>query len=404
MTEIQSILKACTDAEAKSPPLALATVVYVEGSVYRRPGARMLVLADGHHIGGISGGCLEADVVHRALGVMVSGEPEYVLYDAHTSNGDIIVELGCKGAVGILIEPACASPARDCLNFVASFKANRGVGAMATVYQAEGIGQAKQGDRLFYRQCGQTAGNSPALPGDSGWDTNLTECIRADMEQCLDTGRAISQCYGFEGGIAEVLIEPVHSPISLIICGAGQDAPPIAHIAQLMGWDVTVTDNRSSMLEPTRFPEAALCAHPQANPMVGLDMLDARTAVVIMTHNYAQDLAWLEHVLPSTAGYVGLLGPRRRSEELLLELKLPDLTVEERARAQARLHSPIGLDIGSETPEEIALAIISEILAVMNRASGGSLRNRSGAIHGGVYEFVPQHRQIKQVSKCPALV
>ena len=396
MTEIQSILKACADAEARSRPLALATVVNVEGSVYRRPGARMLILADGCRIGGVSGGCLEADVVQHAHEVASAGQPEYVLYDARTSNGDVIAELGCKGAVGILIEPIDAPPTRECLNFVASFQANRGVGAMATVYKAEGIGQVKQGDRLFYRHSGR--GDSTAHSAGSGWDKNLTECIQADMEQCIAMGRPISQCYGLVGGTAEVLIEPVHSPISLIICGAGQDAPPIAHIARLMGWDVTVTDPRSSMLEQNRFPEAALCAHHQANSLVGLDTLDARTAVVIMTHNYAQDLAWLEHVLPSAAGYAGLLGPRRRSEEMLLELKLPGLNVEQKACALARLHSPIGLDIGSETPEEIALAIISEILAAMNRASGGSLRNRSGAIHGRVQEFETYHRHKKQVS------
>lgn len=378
MRDLQAIAEACRASAKSGQALALATVVKVEGSAYRRPGARMLVYQDGRRLGSISGGCLEADVVLRAHQVMATGQPHYVLYDTRVANGDLIVELGCKGAVGILIEPTSDAAVLGGIEFLASFARARGQGAMATIFRVEGNCPVSVGSRFTQRQ-GEAVRGDLALP-------ELVSALGADMAYVQQRGQAMGRTYPLEEGVVEALIEPVQSPISLLLCGAGQDAIPLAQMARLLGWQVTVLDHRPSMLSPERFPGIETLLVTPKERLASLP--DTRTAAVIMTHSYAHDLAWLEYLLPSPLRYIGLLGPHRRAEQIRLDLQSEGIVVDE-----ARLHSPVGLDIGTETSEEIALAILAEIQAVLTGRPGGFLRERKGPIHESFLSAVKVTRE-----------
>ena len=331
----------------------------------------MLIRPDGSRIGSVSGGCLEADVVLHAQRVAETGEAEYVLYDTRVSNGDVIAELGCKGAVGVLIEPADSLHVLGSLAFLASFAHERGEGAQVTVFRVEGACPFHLGDRLMQRAQGAIQGTREA--------PDLVPLLLPGLAQAMQSGKAQTRTLSFAAGSAEVLLEPVQSPISLLLFGAGQDAVPLAQMASLLGWQVTVMDHRQAMLSPERFPDARTVLLSQSDQRTEIPAPDARTAAVLMSHNYSQDLAWLQHLLPSPLRYIGLLGPRKRTEQMRADLGRDGSAPN--SESLYRLYSPAGLDIGSETPEEIALAILAEIQAAMQDRSGGFLRERKGPIH-----------------------
>jgi xanthine/CO dehydrogenase XdhC/CoxF family maturation factor len=182
--------------------------------------------------------------------------------------------------------------------------------------------------------------------------------------------------FPYSGVEVEALIEPVKPPVALVLFGAGQDAIPIAAMARLLNWNVTVVDEQASLLTPDRFPGAVVMLDELAN---GSLALDDRTAAIIMSHSYSKDLEWLRRILPSNIGYIGLLGPRKRAEQMHNELRDEGIVL--RNADQRRLHSPTGLDLGSETAEGIALSVVAEIQAVMHDRSGGFLRERALGIH-----------------------
>ena len=334
------------------------------------------------------------EVWRLARRAAASGQPEYVLYDTRTSNGDVLAELGCKGAVGVLIEPADSPHVLGSLRFLAGFASERGQGAQVTIFRAEGDCPVRVGDRLMQRAQGPLQGTREA-PGQAGValeagpageslqarleSSGLIPLLVPSLAQAMREGRAQTRTLSFPAGSAEALIEPIQSPLSLLLFGAGQDAVPLAQMASLLGWQVTVVDPRPSALLAERFPgaETVLLSHP--DQWKELPALDARTAAVIMSHNYIRDLTCLQHLLKSPLRYIGLLGPRKRAEQMRADLSqggtVPDL------EAWSSLYSPAGLDIGSETAEEIALAIVAEIQAALHDRSGGFLRERRGPIH-----------------------
>ncbi|BDI28776.1 hypothetical protein CCAX7_008270 [Capsulimonas corticalis] len=368
MKELQSILSAYRDITRVAAPAALATVVKTEGSAYRRPGARMLVRDDGSRVGAISGGCLEADVVERAKQVIATGVSQFVRYDARGSNGDLIFEAGCDGAIGILIEPI--DRAARALDYIAHCMDARKSGAMATVFQAGGEWSETIGARV-------TVDSDGVISSDID-DPELVLAIQYNAWEAMKDGVRRTCVHETPKGVQEILIEPIEPPVALVICGAAPGSIPLARLAAQMGWRVTIADTRADTIDPETVPDAALVTAPRLN-LLNAVTIDARTAAVVMTHNYEWDLALLTHLLPSPARYVGLLGSRKRAARVsgdLLDARLA-LT----SRQQDRFHSPAGLDIGSETPEEIALSIIAEIQAAMSDRAGGALRDRREPIH-----------------------
>jgi xanthine dehydrogenase accessory factor len=380
MNELQSIVAAYAEACASGQRAALATVVGVEGSAYRRPGARMLMTEDGRTTGTISGGCLERDVSERAARVLASGEAQLVVYDTRRSE-DIIwgLGLGCNGVVRILLESLHAgSSGQRALSFIADCLQARSSGALATVIAAKATAEGGDGNTIAVgaRLLLDAELN---VRGQSLTDEALIARIRADAPEILADKRSAQRSYEAGALSVEIFYDVIKPPRPLVIFGAEHDALPLTHLARTLGWHVTIVDTRSRAATRERFAEADAVTLCRAEGIAARLSLSEDTAAVIMTHNYLTDLELLRALLPSRVCYLGIMGPKQRTFKLLEEL-----AAEARGSADwqlARLHSPIGIDLGAETPEEIALSIISEIKAVCAARGGGFLRDRDAPIH-----------------------
>ncbi len=348
----------------------LATIVSTSGSTYRRAGARMLVSDDGRSAGLISGGCLESDLRERSAAVASSGKPLLVTYDS-TSPGDILwgLGLGCTGIARVLLERASATEACVPLEFIEECRRGRRAGAIATPYVLSGITGELAGPRMFVN-------DGPAVRGAPDGDSP-GEGLRRACEEAL--ARKESSYVAPSGKSAGAFIEYIAPPVPLFVFGAGPDAGPLVRLAKELGWHVTVVDGRSAYLTRALFPSAdeLLLSHP--GEFRDRCTLPHGAAAVIMTHNFNNDASLLGTLLDSAASYVGLLGPRAKAD--LLFSRLAEEGTIPAEDAMARLHSPVGLDIGAETPEEIALSIVAEIQASLNKRSGEPLRRREGPIH-----------------------
>ena len=383
MNELQAIVEAYADARARGERAALATVVSVVGSAYRRPGARMLITESGQTVGAISGGCLERDTVERARQVMASGTARIVEYDTR-GDADIVwgLGLGCNGVVRILLESlhegSCGARAlpfiKDCLHA-------RKSGVLATVISASPTANDeslafcldKIGARLMLDE------HELHVCDQSGSSSALIARICKDARAALADERAVTRVYEADATRTEIFFDVVRRQRTLVIFGAEHDAAPLLQLARMLGWHVTVVDTRARPATTERFASADAVLLCRAEDAASRVPLAPDTAAVVMTHNYLDDVELLRALLPSPASYIGLLGPKQRTEKLLKDVGMADCG---RASSQlARLHNPVGIDIGAETPAEIALAIIAEIKAVWAGRRAGLLRDRDAPIH-----------------------
>ncbi|MCL1470798.1 XdhC family protein [Argonema antarcticum] len=373
MNELQAIIDAFADVQRNHKNAVLATVVKVKGSAYRRPGARMLITEDGYRVGAISGGCLEDDVCDRAKKILATGIPTVVTYDT-TSDEDIFwgLGMGCNGIIQVLIEPLQSQFNIEQLAFLSCCLRLRQRGVMATVFQSSGDTLASITSRIFLTESD--------TPIDRVADAELAKKIIENARQVLKHGRTSQiKSYQWSNSEAEVLIEVIQPPVSLVVFGAGDDAIPVVRLAKELGWYVTVIDRRAAYATSTRFQEADAIAISHPEEMRSHLTLDCHTAAVVMTHNYLCDRDILQTLIPSPLPYIGILGARNRTEKLLQDLQQIGFVLD--SEQLNRLYAPVGLDIGAETPPEIALSIIAEIKAVMADRSGGFLRNRKAPIH-----------------------
>jgi len=365
MRELLDILTAIDTFAAQGQRLALATIVGVRGSTYRRAGARLLLTASQEMVGNISGGCLESDVMVVADEVMASGTPRLVAYDL-TADDDAVwgLGLGCNGAVELFVEPL--DPASGQWRLLRT--ALEGEQTIALVKLLDGP------------QAGRWIAVRPGGTGEGTLDDPEVEAraVRA-AQAALAEGASRLVVLPTAAGARRAFAEVIRPPIRLIVCGAGHDAIPVVQFASAMGWRVVVVDPRERFLTPERFPGARQFVRASADEAAGRVPIDDRTYVVVMTHNYLHDRDLLRGFLATPARYIGMLGPRQRTEKILEELRRQglDLTAEDRAR----LFGPIGLDIGGEGPEAIALALLAEVQAVEAGRQGGFLRERRGPIH-----------------------
>ena len=373
MRELTEILDAIDRFAAAGEPMALATIVGVRGSTYRRQGARLLLTRSQEMVGNISGGCLEGDVMVVADEVMTSGQARLVTYDL-TADDDVVwgLGLGCNGAVDIFVEPV--DPSAEI--FILYRKAIAEEQALAVVTVLSGAAPAGPGPFAQPRLAMWADGARIGTLGDATMDDRAA---RAGTAAIQEGASRILSLPGSAGAV-QAFVEVLRPPIRLVVCGAGHDAVPVVQLAAQMGWRVVVVDSRERFLTRDRFPAARQFI--KADPTSAADRvpMDDRTYVVIMTHNYLHDRDLLRGFLRTGAGYLGMLGPRIRTEKILDELRRDGVTVSD--RDHGRIFGPLGLDIGGETPEEIALAIVGEIQAVESGRRGGFLRERRGPIHG----------------------
>jgi xanthine dehydrogenase accessory factor len=373
VNEIQVLLEAFATLQRDSAQAALASIVKVTGSAYRRTGARMLIAPDGRTVGSISAGCLDRDVCERAKTVVVSGVPAVATYDTTAAGDDVWgLGLGCAGLVEVLIEPlGHDAPANQVLTFLGERVSRRDVGVVVTVFHGVGTVASAVGSRLMLTEGGPGFCNID--------DLQLTQTVLEEARRALREGGSRVKEFAVPEGTAEAFVEVVSPPASLLIFGAGDDAVPLARLAKEIGWHVTVVDNRPAFATTDRFPWADAIVLVRPEDVARRVAVDGRTAAVVMTHNYGHDLELLRMLLPSPVRYLGILGARARTLAMLRALKETGASGQE--QNLAKVHSPAGVDIGAETPEEIALAILAEIKAVCMGRSAGFLKDRRGPIH-----------------------
>jgi xanthine dehydrogenase accessory factor len=367
MLELRAVLDAAGQLAERGEEAVLGTVVKVEGSAYRRPGARLLITRDGDWVGGISGGCLEGDLVRKAWWRTGNG-PTVVTYDS-TADDETAWQfgLGCNGIVHVLLERL--NPDNDSLALPRQCLRRDEPGVLATVFRADPGTGVTVGERLAVGADGEIADDFGA--GELG------DRLRIEAAECLSHDRSRVGTFPLPAGEVEVFFEVIRPPLHLVVFGAGFDAVPVVRAARALGWRVTVVDRRPTFVRQPAFSLAdEVIAAPPREASERL-RLDARTAAVVMNHNFPDDLAALATLLPSAVRYVGVLGPRARSEKLLTEVARDFVP----AGQFARLHAPVGLDIGADTPEEIAVAVVAQIVAEFAGHDGGNLRDRAGPIH-----------------------
>lgn len=374
MNDLQAILEAFQVTSQCGEPAFLVTVVHTQGSTYRRPGARMLITQSGETIGMVSGGCLEQDILEHTR-QMSWGEAIVVTYDSTSENEDILwgFGLGCNGVVQALIEPLPPDVCNS-LTILAECWHDQSPAVLASIFQTEG---QVEGTTVSLGAC--LALTLHKLIVFNQTHSDLVAAIGADAQAVLHRQQSTLKSYDLTTGTVQVFLEFVPSPTSLMIFGAGQDAIPVAQMAKSLGWQVTVADCRSNPVSYDRFALADQVILTRRERLLQLHPLTNQpSAAVVMTHNYLDDLEVLRTLLPSNVPYVGVLGPRRRTERLLQDLQ----TVGIYSNTQLeKLHAPIGLDIGADTPDAIAVSIVAEIQAVLAQRTGGFLKHRSMPIH-----------------------
>ena len=337
--------------------LVLGTVVATEGSTYRKPGAMMLIARDSSYKGLISGGCLESDLAAHAKQVFADGNPRNVCYDM--SHGDDFawgLGLGCDGIIHLMLQ---------------RLDGNTGFGFLKTLKQAW---KAKSNGLLSLVTSSSdpdhSAGDFALHCGNeySAGNPQLMKSVHGPEGTSFSSGHDMSRRYwndviDTDSGAVEVLLIPIMPPPAILICGAGHDAVPVARLAVEMGWNCTIVDHRPGFARADRFPascEVLVLQPGELGTHVSLGHIDA---VVLMTHHLGHDRSYLSQVVEAAVSYIGLLGPRARRDRLLDEIGATDVHV----------HGPAGLDIGAEMPESIALAIVAEMHAFLNRRDGSML-------------------------------
>lgn len=375
MSGLNTLLDALLAERQAGREAVLATVVKVEGSAYRRPGARMLVSRFGRPEGTISGGCLEAEVAKKAWWLTEAGPAlrSYSTAEADDASEEALsFGLGCNGKVHVLFERLPAGPCA-LVDALLSVRDRQQPAAIATVIVSSGAAAPRLGERLCLMPGQEAAGELLR--------SVLVEQISANLQQTLLRGKSSRGLYPNGLGEVEVLLEYLPPVRRLVIFGAGHDAQPLVRMAKLLGWHVTVIDGRAHFARAERFAEADQVLVGDVEQPFDYHELVRGAAVAVMTHSLVQDAHWLKGVLHSEPCYVGQLGPRERTERLLAGIHEQLAKPQDELPGLECLHYPIGLDLGGDTPESVAMAVLAEIQAVLNGRNGGSLRFRSASIH-----------------------
>jgi xanthine dehydrogenase accessory factor len=353
MLSNQQITELLSSMIKNEQPGVVATVVAVKGSAYKREGAKMIIEPNGNYHGMISGGCLEADVAASAEEVFSSGNPILKKYEL---DEDLVwgLGLGCPGTVEILIEPIDSSLMGQ---------------LMADAYAEN---QAMVICKLLESNERPLLVTEENVFGDSWADEILQEYTMMRATEKLAQQTASSETLFVTkktGEEVRVFFDVAFPPPRLCLFGAGHDAIPLAQLSNTLGFQTTVIDPRPAYNTTERFPSA----HRIMTQALG--DIDSRTYCIIMNHHLERDMEALAYALKSDASYVGLLGPRIRRAKIMNLLKEQGITFSN--RELEKLHSPIGLDIGAETPEEIALSIMAEITAFRTGHQGGFLKEKA---------------------------
>jgi xanthine/CO dehydrogenase XdhC/CoxF family maturation factor len=370
MKEIRDILKAFDEAQKLGKQTALATVVHVEGSSYRRPGARMLIEDDGQLTGAISGGCLEGDALRKALLVMTEKISRLVTYDTmDDDDAKFGVGLGCNGIIQVLIEPIDTADPDHPIQYLKAINEKRQKAVLITLFSLQDKKDIQYGTCLLLTENGNLIGHTPVLK----------DVLIADAQEALSNQTSSFKNYISNDHNLTAFVEMIKPPLSVIIIGAGNDVMPLVDMADILGWETTVVDGRANYAKKERFISACQVLVSKPEQVLEQIEIDEHTVFLLMTHNYNYDMAMLKQLLQKNVSYIGMLGPKNKRERMLNELQDEGLIFT--PQQLSVLHSPVGLDIGAETSEEIALSILAEIKALFAGRDVQSLRTIKEVIH-----------------------
>ncbi|MEN2282084.1 XdhC/CoxI family protein [Algoriphagus sp. SE2] len=369
MKEFQAIIKAYDHYLNSGKKIALATVVHVDGSAYRRPGARMLVSEDGELTGAISGGCLEGDALRKAQSVIFQQKSMLVTYDTTDEDDQKFgVGLGCNGIIHVLIEPIDFEDSLNSVNLLKAALSDRNIGTLITLFSIKNSKSEQIGTVLLSKNGSLKGYPERVNPG----------LLKSISDQTTDESHLENVIKSYtEFDSIQVFYEKIKPTTRLLLFGAGNDTIPLVQIADILGFEVTLIDGRANHATKARFPKARKIVIGTADKVVGKLEIDSQTVALLMTHNFEYECVVLEQLISKSLPYIGILGPKKKSEKMIDRLENKG-TVKVN---QESIYSPMGLDIGAEGSEEIALSVLSEIKAVLAKKEGTFLRNKTGPIH-----------------------
>ncbi len=333
--EFIEIIESYSKAKQQGIPAVIATVVDVEGSSYRRPGVGMLILQNGKMTGAVSGGCVEKEVLRQAQSVFQSGKPKMMTYDGK-------YRLGCEGLLYILIETFDIS--KTIIETIRDYLKSRTTFTIVSVFSKTETDISSMGSIVQFNK-EKTFSFSDNVVQDESLNN-----FRREIQPCF----------------------------RLVIIGIEHDAVQLCKLATATGWEVIIIGSPSSPKQLEDFPGAKNIIHSIPENL-NIDNVDNQTAIVLMTHNFAKDLLYLQAIKEVRPAYIGLLGPARRREKLLSAFieyfpEVSDTFLD-------AIHGPAGLNLGAETPQEIAISVIAEILSVIRGQNPIPLQEKIGAIH-----------------------
>ena len=332
----------------------------------------MLVSDEGELTGAISGGCLEGDALRKALLVLNQQQSKLVTYDTSDEDDAAIgIQLGCAGVIQVLFEPIQPSNPDNPIQLLRKAVAIRQQSVLVTLFSLENKRNEQPGTCLLMEANGNISGSIPY--------PEIEQFVMEDVHAAMANKQsAFKQYVGNEFSIT-AFIEFLQPPVSLVVIGAGNDAIPMMQMADTIGWDVRVVDGRNTHAKPERFASACQVLVSKPEKVLEQIPIDDQTVFVMLTHNYNYDLAMLKALLPKDIPYIGMLGPKKKLERMLDELRDGGMTITD--DMLEKVFGPTGLEIGAETAEEIALSIIAEIKAVLCNKPGGMLRYKEDVIH-----------------------
>ena len=343
-------------------PAVLATIIETFGSTYQKAGVRMLISHKGELTGLLGGGCFERDLVEQAHSVFETGVAKTVFYDMRSPE-DVIwgLGLGCNGAVKVLLQLLSAENDFSPLNSIAEVAESKLAGVLVTIFDSE-YADFSAGQNLFLPA---TSTNNQQMLSSAPFPF-MTAAL-----QCLLQQKPRIESHTIKNQQFSAFYDPLQPPLHLLIFGAGADAIPVVNSAKALGWQVSVVDYRPAHIKPERFPLADQLLYAVPEKISETLELDSFNAAVLMTHNIEYDQRYLQALVHSHIPFIGLLGPAPRKDRLLHSLG------NDSSQISNRVFGPVGLDIGAETPEEIALSIVAGIRAELSNRSGRPLSSKA---------------------------
>lgn len=369
MKELQQIIQAYENSKNRNQSAALATVVKVDGSAYRRPGARMLVTEDGELTGAISGGCLEGDALRKAQSVIFQQQSMVVTYDTTDEDDQKFgVGLGCNGIIQVLIEPIDLKDKNNPVELLKLALEDRQSSTLVTVFSLKNSRSEQVGTKILNKR--KTIHGSPEKI-----DGILLNKIYDGITLNIDNQLNIIKNYPELDDIF-VFYENIIPPVQLFLFGAGNDTIPLTKMAAILGWEIQLIDGRKNHATKERFPDANKIIAGTPLEVVQHLRPDSNSVALLMTHNFDYELEVLNQLLPFSLPYIGILGPKKKTEKLVSILSKKGIKV-----SIENIYAPTGLNLGAEGSEEIALSVLAEIKAVLNKKKPFFLRDKSGPIH-----------------------